>query len=108
MDKNSKKIDLLIELFIDSIKYATSKTNLSIKLNPILERFFTYNIIGKLGNYSGKKLLFSEVLFSRQKYYNSETKILMKNANMIVMSFIYKNYTITQTLYLDNFKINFV
>ena len=107
MDKNSKKIDLLIELFIDSIKYATSKTNLSIKINPILERTFTYNIIGKLGNYSGKKLLFSEVLFSRQKYYNSETKILMKNANMIVMSFIYKNYTITQTLYLDNFKINY-
>ena len=33
MDKNSKKIDLLIELFMDSIKYATSKTNLSIKLS---------------------------------------------------------------------------
>ena len=47
MNKNSKKIDLLIELFIDSIKYATSKTNLSIKINNILERFFTYNIVGE-------------------------------------------------------------
>jgi hypothetical protein len=107
MDKNSKKIDLLIELFIDSIKYGTSKTNLSIKLNPILERNFTYNIIGKLGNYSGKKSIFSNELFSRQKYYNSEPKILMKNLNMIILSFNYKNYTITQTLYLDNFKINY-
>lgn len=107
MDKNSKKIDFLIELFIDSIKYATSKTNLSIKLNPILERTFTYNILGELGKYSGKKSLFSEVLFSRQKYYNSDPKILMKNTNMIVMSFIYKNYSITQTLYLHNFKINY-
>jgi hypothetical protein len=107
MDKNSKKIDFLIELFIDSIKYATSKTNLSIKINPILERIFTYNLIGELGKYSGKKSLFSEVLFSRQKYYNSDPKILMKNANMIILIFYYKNYTITQTLYLDNFKINY-
>jgi hypothetical protein len=107
MDKNSKKIDFLIELFIDSIKYATSKTNLSIKINPILERTFTYNLIGELGKYSGKKSLFSEVLFSRQKYYNSDPKILMKNANIIILSFYYKNYTIIQTLYLDNFKINY-
>ena len=107
MDKNSKKINFLSELFIDSIKYATSKTNLSIKLNPILDRTFTYNILGELGKYSGKKSLFSEILFSRQKYYDSEPKILIKNKNMIVMSFIYKNYTITQTLYLDNLKINY-
>jgi hypothetical protein len=107
MNKNSKKIDLLIELFIDSIKYATSKTNLSIKINKILERFFTYNIVGELGKYSGKKSIFSEVLFSRQKYYSSESKILLKNANMIVLNFYYKNYTITQTLYLDNLKINY-
>jgi hypothetical protein len=107
MNKNSKKINLLVELFIDSIKYATSKTNLSIKLNPILERTFTYNILGELGKYSGKKSIFSEIMFSRQKYYNSETKILMKNANMIILVFYYKNYTITQTLYLDNFKINY-
>jgi hypothetical protein len=107
MNKNSKKIDLLIELFIDSIKYATSKTNLSIKINKILERFFTYNIVGELGKYSGKKSLFSDVLFSRQKFYSSESKILMKNANMIILNFYYKNYTIIQKLYLDNLKINY-
>lgn len=107
MDKNSKKINFISDLFIDSIKYATSKTNLSIKLNPILDRTFTYNILGELGKYSGKKSLFSETLFSRQKYYDSEPKILIKNKNMIVMIFIYKNYTITQTLYLDNLKINY-
>ena len=108
MDKNSKKIDFLIELFVDSIKYATSKKNLSIKINPILYRFFTYNILGELGKYSGKKSLFSETLFSRQKYYSGEPKILMKNNNMIVMSFNYKNYTITQTLYLDDLKIKYL
>jgi hypothetical protein len=107
MDKNSKKIDFLIELFIDSIKYATTKTNLSIKLNPILERILTYNIIGELGIYSGKKSLFSNELFLRQKYYNGEPKILMKNQNMIILSFNYKNYNITQTLYLNNFKIKY-
>jgi hypothetical protein len=107
MDKKSKKINILIQLFIDSIKYATSKTNLSIKLNPILERTFTYNILGELGKYSGKKTIFSEIMFSRQKYYNSEIKILMKNSNMIILVFYYKNYTITQTLYLENFKINY-
>jgi len=107
MDKNPKKIDLLIESFIDSIKYATSKTNLSIKLNQILERNFTYNIVGELGNYAGKKSLFSNDLFSRQKYYNGEPKILMKNQNMIILSFNYKNYNITQTLYLTNLKINY-
>ena len=107
MDKNPKKIDLLIESFIDSIKYATSKTNLSIKLNQILERNFTYNIVGELGNYAGKKSLFSNDLFSRQKYYNSEPKILMKNQNMIILSFNYKTYNITQTLYLTNLKINY-
>ena len=108
MDKNSKKIDFLIELFVDSIKYATSKKNLSIKINPILYRFFTYNILGELGKYSGKKSLFSETLFSRQKYYSGEPKILMKNNNMIVMSFNYKNYTIIQTLYLDDLKIKYL
>ena len=50
MDNKSKKIDLFIEIFIDSIKYAISKKNLSIKINPLLERFLTYNIVGKLCN----------------------------------------------------------
>ena len=107
MDKNSKKINFLLEIFIDSIKYATSKTNLSIKLNSIMVRNFTYNIVGEFGNYSGKKSMFSEILFSRQKYYNSEPKILLKNMNLITLSFNYKNYTIIQSLYLDNFKINY-
>jgi hypothetical protein len=107
MDNKSKKIDLFIEIFIDSIKYAISKKNLSIKINPLLERFLTYNIVGKLGNYSGKKSLFSEILFSRQKYYNSEPIILMKNENMIILSFYYKNYKIIQTLYIDDLKINY-
>ena len=107
MDINSKKIDFLIELFVDSIKYATSKKNLSIKINPLLYRFFTYNIVGELGKYSGKKSLFSETLFSRQKYYNSEPKILMKNMMMVILSFNYKNYTIIQTLYLDDLKISY-
>ena len=107
MNKDSKKIDLLIELFIDSIKYATSKTNLSIKLFSLLTRHFTYNINGKLGDYSGKKSIFAETLFSRQKYYINEPIIIMKNTNMIILNFIYKTYTIIQTLYLENFKINY-
>jgi hypothetical protein len=107
MYKNSKKIDLLTEIFIDSIKYATSKTNLSIKLNQILERNFTYNIVGELGNYSGRKSLFSETLFSRQKFYDCDTKILMKNSNMIIIKFNNKNYNIIQTLFIDNYKINY-
>jgi len=107
MDKNSKKIDFLIELFMDSIKYATSKTNLSIKLSSLLTRHFTFNINGKLGEYSGKKSMFAETLFSRQKYYDNEPIVIMKNSNMIILNFIYKTYTIIQTLYLDNFKINY-
>jgi hypothetical protein len=107
MDKNSKKMNFLLEIFIDSIKYATSKTNLSIKLNPILERIFTYNIIGEFGNYAGTKSLFSRILFSRQKYYNSEPKIIVKKPNMIILHFYYKNYTIAQTIYINNFKINY-
>jgi hypothetical protein len=107
MDKNSKKIDLLIELFIDSIKYATSKTSLSVKLSSLLTRHFTYNINGKLGDYSGKKSIFAETLFSRQKYYNSEPIVIMKNTNMIILNFLYKTYTIIQTLYLENLKINY-
>lgn len=107
MDKNSKKIDLLIDLFIDSIKYATSKTNLSIKLSSLLTRHFSYNIKDKLGDYSGKKSMFSEKIFSRQKYYNNEPIVIMKNTNMIILNFIYKTYTIIQTLYLDNFEINY-
>ena len=107
MDKDSKKINLFIDLFIDSIKYATSKTNLAIKLNSILTRHFSYNIKGKLGDYSGKKSMFSEKIYSRQKYYNNEPKVIMKNTNMIIFNFLYKNYTIIQTLYLDNFKINY-
>jgi len=106
MYKNSKKIDLLIELFMDSIKYATSKTNLSIKLSSLLTRHFTFNISGKLGDYSGKKSMFAETLFSRQKYYNNEP-IVNRINDMIILNFIYKTYTIIQTLYLDNFKINY-
>jgi len=107
MNKDSKKIDLLIELFIDSIKYATNKTNLSIKLSSLLTRHFTYNINGKLGDYSGKKSIFAETLFSRQKYYNNEPIVIMKNTNMIIFNFLYKTYKIIQTLYIDNFKINY-
>lgn len=106
MDKNSEKINFLIEIFKDSIKYATSKTNLSIKLKPILERTFTYNIVGEFGNYAGTKSLFSEILFSRQKYYSGEPKIIIKKLNIIVLQFNYKNYKITQTLYINDFKIN--
>ncbi len=106
MYKNSKKIDLLIELFMDSIKYATSKTNLSIKLSSLLTRHFTFNISGKLGDYSGKKSMFAETLFSRQKYYNNGP-IVNRINDMIILNFIYKTYTIIQTLYLDNFKINY-
>jgi hypothetical protein len=107
MDKNSKKINFLIEIFKDSIKYATSKTNLSIKLKPILERTFTYSIVGEFGNYSGTKSVFSEILFSRQKYYTNEPKIIIKKPNSIILNFDYKNYKIIQTLHIDNFKINY-
>ena len=107
MDKNSKKINFLIEIFIDSIKYATSKTNLSIKLNPILERTFTYNIKGELGDYAGTKSLFSQIIFSRQKYYDSEVKIIIKKPNQVILNFDYKNYKIIQTLHINNFKINY-
>jgi len=114
MEKISKKIiikniNILIQIFIDSIKYATSKTNLSIKLNKILLRQFTYNISGELGTYSGKKTLFSRIIFSRQKFYNSEPKIKLENTNtnIIIIKYTYENYTITQKLYLENLKINY-
>ena len=102
-----KNIDILVKKFIDSIKYATSKTNLSIKLSPILSRNFTYNIFGELGIESGKKSMFSRVIFMRQKYYENQAKIELKN-NSVIIIYLYDKYKIIQTLYLENFKINYL
>jgi len=102
-----KNISILIYRFIDSIKYATSHTNLSIKLIPLLSRSFTYNIFGELGRDSGKKSMFSRTIFSRQKYYENNPKIRVKNNNIIVIKYSYEKYTITQTIYLENIKINY-
>jgi hypothetical protein len=103
-----KNISILVHKFIDSIKYATSQTNLSVKLNYILSRRFTYNIFGELGSDSGKKSMFSRVIFSRQKYYENHPRIRSKNNNIIIITYIYDKYTIIQTLYLENFKINYL
>lgn len=102
-----KNINILVYRFIDSIKYSTSKTNLSIKLNPILSRRFTYNIFGELGSDAGQKSMFSNIIFSRQKYYESQPKIRVKNHNIIIIKYSYEKYTIIQTLYFENFKINY-
>jgi len=102
-----KNINILIHKFIDSIKYATSRTNLSSKLNPILCRNLTYNIFGELGSDSGKKSMFSRIIFSRQKYYVNPPKIREKNNNIILITYIYEKYKIIQKLYLENFKINY-
>ncbi len=98
---------MLVNRFIDSIKYATSKTNLSIKLIHILSRRFTYNISGELGKDYGKKSMFPNIIFLRQKYYGNQPKIRVKNHNIIVIKYSYEKYTIIQTLYLENLKINY-
>jgi hypothetical protein len=102
-----KNINMLVNRFIDSIKYATSKTNLSIKLNSILSRRFTYNIFGELGKDAGRKSMFPNIIFLRQKYYENQPKIRVKSHNIIVIKYSYEKYTIIQTLYLENFKINY-
>ena len=103
-----KNIYLLAQNFIDSIKYSTSIKNLSIKLKKLLSRSFTYNIFGELGSNSGKKLMFSQIIFLRQKYYENESKIIIKNKNTIIIKYTYKKFTITQTLFIENLKINYL
>jgi hypothetical protein len=102
-----QNLNILSQKFIDTIKYSTSKTNLSIKLSPILARNFTYNIFGELGSDSGKKSMFSRVIFSRQKYYDNRARIRIKNKSTIIITYTYETYTITQTLFIENFKINY-
>jgi hypothetical protein len=102
-----KNIYLLAKNFIDIVKYSTSIKNLSIKLKKLLSRSFTYNIFGELGSNSGKKFMFSQIIFLRQKYYENESKIIIKNKNTIIIKYNYKNFTITQTLFIENLKINY-
>jgi hypothetical protein len=104
-----QNLNILSQKFIDTIKYSTSRTNLSIKLSPILARNFTYNIFGELGSDSGKKSMFSRVIFSRQKYYENRARarIRIKNKSTIIITYKYETYTITQTLFIEKFKINY-
>ena len=102
-----QNLNILSQKFIDTIKYSTSRTNLSIKLSPILARNFTYNIFGELGSDSGKKSMFSRVIFSRQKYYDNRARIRIKNKSTIIITYKYETYTITQTLFIEKFKINY-
>ena len=102
-----QNLNILSQKFIYTIKYSTSKTNMSIKLSPILSRSFTYNIFGELGSDSGKKSMFSRVIFSRQKYYDNRARIRIKNKSTIIITYTYETYTITQTLFIENFKINY-
>jgi len=102
-----QNLNILSQKFIDTIKYSTSKTNMQIKLSPILARNFTYNIFGELGSDSGKKSMFSRVIFSRQKYYENRARIRIKNKSTIIITYTYETYTITQTLFIENFKINY-
>jgi hypothetical protein len=102
-----QNLNILSQKFIDTIKYSTSKTNMQIKLSPILARNFTYNIFGELGSDSGKKSMFSRVIFSRQKCYENRARIRIKNKSTIIITYTYETYTITQTLFIENFKINY-
>ena len=102
-----QNMNILSQKFIDTIKYSTSRTNMAIKLSPILARNFTYNIFGELGRDSGKKSMFSRVIFSRQKYYDNRARIRIKNKSTIIITYTYETYTITQTLFIENFKINY-
>ena len=102
-----QNLNILSQKFIDTIKYSTSKTNMQIKLSTILARNFTYNIFGELGSDSGKKSMFSRVIFSRQKYYENRARIRIKNKSTIIITYTYETYTITQTLFIENFKINY-
>jgi len=101
-----KDTKILIKKFIDSIKYATSVTNLNTKLHMLLSRRFTYDIFGELGSNSGKKRDFSRTMFNRQKYYeNSIENIRIKNINNLIIKYHYSDFTITQTFHLEEFKI---
>lgn len=102
-----QNLNILSQKFIDTIKYSTSRTNMAIKLSPILARNFTYNIFGELGSDSGKKSMFSRVIFSRQKYYDNRARIRIKNKSTIIITYTYETYTITQTLFIEKFKINY-
>ena len=102
-----QNLNILSQKFIDTIKYSTSKTNMQIKLSPILARNFTYNIFGELGSDSGKKSMFSRVIFGRQKYYENRARIRIKNKSTIIITYTYETYTIIQTLFIENFKINY-
>jgi hypothetical protein len=102
-----QNLNILSQKFIDTIKYSTSKTNMQIKLSPILSRNFTYNVFGELGSDSGKKSMFSRVIFGRQKYYENRARIRIKNKSTIIITYTYEIYTIIQTLFIENFKINY-
>ena len=43
----------------------------------------------------------------RQKYYENQAKIELKN-NSVIIIYLYDKYKIIQTLYLENFKINYL
>jgi hypothetical protein len=102
-----KNNDLLIQKYLDSLKYSTSITNLSTKLRPILTRDFQFHIHGILDEMSGKKNEFSRFMFPRQKYYQENPpKINYKNQNDIIIIFHFNNLSISQHLHLDNFQIS--
>ena len=101
-----KDLHLLIEKYIDSIKYATNISNLSTKLRPILSREFQFHIHGELGEMSGKKNEFSRFIFPRQNIYEPEPNIKFKSPNEVIIKFYNKNNITTQYLYLEDFKIN--
>ena len=101
-----KDLHLLIQKYLDSIKYATSITNLSTKLRPILTRDFQFHIHGALGEMSGKKNEFSRFIFSRQNIYEPEPKINFKSQNEVTIKFLHNNNITTQHIHLEDFKIS--
>lgn len=102
--KDSK---VLIEMYIDAIRFGTSISNISNKLRPILSRTFLFNIYGHFGNITGKKTEFARFIHSRQNLYES-SNYRIKILNSREVEVIFRNATginLKQKIYLDNFKI---
>ena len=102
-----KDNQILLEKYIDALKHATSPSNLTIKLRPILARTFQFHFKGPYGTISGKKNEFTRFLFSKQRIYeNAIPQITQKNEHIAVIKFKLENQgTLKQEVHLDNFKI---
>jgi len=80
--------DMLIKSFVDSLKYATSISNLTSKLSPLFGRDFIYKVSGSLGERTGGKRDFYRFAFNRQKIYEEgRVNVKKESENSYLITF---------------------